>query len=408
MRVAGRSLDPATLPPDRRPARRFRLQPTPTGVVAIVGLALFLLLAPEVADPGMAGFVWATLLGLVVVGVVWPCVAVLTVAVEPAVEPSADRGRGSRPVRVGEATSVGLRVGNRLAEVSLRWVDGDQVEPVGAGPAVDVDVPMVAVRRGRFHRLSVRVSSDAPFGIATASRVVTVELPRPFEVGPRPIEVDHLADPDSGAVGEVATTAAGHGGDTTRSVRPYVPGDPAHLVHWPTSARVGSLVVREMEPPADRAVAVVVDLGIWSLPDGLGAVPVAGPGAGSGVDVGPGVGSGIGAGSGAGLRPGPANGTPVPVDDATRGLPVMPTTPLADGADRAVEGAVARAAALVADLRARGVRVLLCTAEPAPTVGEVGDRDTVLSRLSAATFGEPGSPPAGWSVRRVTPRGDDG
>src|SRR5690606_31772681 len=134
-------------------------------------------------------------------------------------------------------------------------VDGDTAVPVGAGPTVDVSVPMTTVRRGRFHRLSVRVISDAPFGIATASRAVTIDLPRPLEVGPRPIDVDHLADPDSGALGEVATASAGHGGDTTRSVRPYVPGDPAHLVHWPTSARVGSLVVREMEPPSDQTVA---------------------------------------------------------------------------------------------------------------------------------------------------------
>ncbi|HNE76054.1 MAG TPA: hypothetical protein PK623_14170, partial [Microthrixaceae bacterium] len=93
---------------------------------------------------------------------------------------------------------------------------------------------------------------------------------------------------------------------------------------------------------------------------------------------------------------------------SARDLPAMPTTPLADGADRAVEGAVARAAALVADLRARGVRVLLCTAEPRPVTGEVGDESMVLSRLAAATFGEPGAVPAGWSVHRVTPRGDGG
>lgn len=374
--------------------RRFRVRPTPTGVISIVGLVLFLLIAPEVADPGMAGFVWAALLGLVIVGLIWPCVAVLTVRVEPTV----DAGPPLRPVRVGEPTTVGLRVGNRLAEVSLRWVDGDTAAPVGAGPTVDVSVPMTTVRRGRFHRLSVRVNSDAPFGIATASRAVTIDLPRPLEVGPRPIDVDNLAVPESGAVGEVATAAAGHGGDTTRSVRPYVSGDPAHLVHWPTSARVGSLVVREMEPPADRAVAVVVDLG-------------PGPGSGSG-PVGIGLGASGGAGSdvgvGVGVRAGGSAGHPVQGVEAARGLPVMPTTPLSEGVDRAVEGAVARAAALVADLRARGLRVLLCTAEPGPTVGEVGDLDTALSRLAAATFGEPGSPPAGWSVRRVTPRGDDG
>jgi uncharacterized protein (DUF58 family) len=45
-----------------------------------------------------------------------------------------------------------------------------------------------------------------------------------------------------------------------RAVRPYVAGDAARLVHWPTSARRGSLVVREHEPPPAVGVALVIDL----------------------------------------------------------------------------------------------------------------------------------------------------
>ena len=40
--------------------------------------------------------------------------------------------------------------------------------------------------------------------------------------------------------------------DVVRAVRPYVAGDPARLVHWPTSARRGELVVREHDPPANE------------------------------------------------------------------------------------------------------------------------------------------------------------
>ena len=60
----------------------------------------------------------------------------------------------------------------------------------------------------------------------------------------------------------MSTTAAQTvgAGDTVRAVRPYVPGDPARLVHWPTSARRGELVVREYEPPPPQGVALVVDL----------------------------------------------------------------------------------------------------------------------------------------------------
>jgi uncharacterized protein (DUF58 family) len=45
-----------------------------------------------------------------------------------------------------------------------------------------------------------------------------------------------------------------------RSVRPYAAGDPAHLVHWPSTARTGTLVVRELEPPAPVGQAIVIDL----------------------------------------------------------------------------------------------------------------------------------------------------
>ncbi|UDY37952.1 DUF58 domain-containing protein [Dermatobacter hominis] len=355
----GRRVDVASLPPDTRPARRFRVHPTPTGVVSIVALVLFLAIAPAVADPAMAGFVWAALLGLVLVGTAWPCLTVMVVRVEP----DADTiGQGPRPVRVGEATSVRLQVGSRLSEVALRWVDAAEAVPLGAGPATEVDVPLVPARRGRFDRLAVRITSDAPFGMVSASRAVVVTPRRPFEVGPRPIDVERLPEPDAGAFGELATTSTGHSGDTTRSVRPYVTGDPAHLVHWPTTARTGELVVREMEPPADRAVAIVVDLG-----------------------------------------PGPG-----PVPTGPDELPLMPTTPLREGEDRAAEGAVARSAAIVAELRGRGVRVMLCTAEPQPRVGEVGDDAMAMSRLAAATAGTPGPVPHGWSVLRVTPRGDRG
>ena len=49
-------------------------------------------------------------------------------------------------------------------------------------------------------------------------------------------------------------------GDLVGSVRPYVSGDPPHLVHWPSSARLGELVVRELEPPMPVGQAVVLDL----------------------------------------------------------------------------------------------------------------------------------------------------
>ena len=77
----GRQVDVTTLPADTRTVRRFRVQPTITGVIVTLAVVLFVLIGPQVADPDMAGFVWAAALGVVLVGAVWPCVTVLLVSV---------------------------------------------------------------------------------------------------------------------------------------------------------------------------------------------------------------------------------------------------------------------------------------------------------------------------------------
>jgi uncharacterized protein (DUF58 family) len=79
-------------------------------------------------------------------------------------------------------------------------------------------------------------------------------------VGPPPLPMRY--EPHALPLGNstsVSTAPLAPGGDTVRAVRPYAPGDPARLVHWPTSARVGELTLRELEPPAIIGVAIAVD-----------------------------------------------------------------------------------------------------------------------------------------------------
>lgn len=47
------------------------------------------------------------------------------------------------------------------------------------------------------------------------------------------------------------------GTDEFRGVRDYRPGDPARLVHWRSTAKRGSLVVRELDPTAGRGILLV-------------------------------------------------------------------------------------------------------------------------------------------------------
>jgi uncharacterized protein (DUF58 family) len=56
-----------------------------------------------------------------------------------------------------------------------------------------------------------------------------------------------------------------------RGVRDYVPGDPVRRVHWPTTARRGDLVVKEVEEPGAPRLIVALDLGGGGLQGELAA-----------------------------------------------------------------------------------------------------------------------------------------
>jgi uncharacterized protein (DUF58 family) len=153
-----------------------------------------------------------------------------------------------------------VRVNGRASRLDLRVLD-----PVGSwwrtsAPATG-RIPHTAARRGVFGAIRVQLRTAMPLGVFVRMRTMRVQLEAPITVAPRPAAAHPVLQPIPTDV--VATAAAAlhrGGGDTVRSVRPYVSGDPARLVHWPTSARRGTLVVREHQPPTALGVALVVDL----------------------------------------------------------------------------------------------------------------------------------------------------
>jgi uncharacterized protein (DUF58 family) len=90
---------------------------------------------------------------------------------------------------------------------------------------------------------------------------VRLRLPAPIVVAPRPSVAAAILHPVPEELFSLGSPRLlNGGGDTVRAVRPYAAGDPARLVHWPTSARRGEIVVREHEPPPALGIALVVDL----------------------------------------------------------------------------------------------------------------------------------------------------
>lgn len=136
-----------------------------------------------------------------------------------------------------------------------------EVRPVSPpGPtAVTGRSPTVALeirppRRGIVESCTVEVASAAPFGLLWWTRTLTVALPRPMAVSPR---AGMAARDLVGTVPDAPQPSGLPGrGTAVRGVRPYEPGDPRRLVHWPVSAHTGMLMVRETERPSPRTVLV--------------------------------------------------------------------------------------------------------------------------------------------------------
>lgn len=225
------------------------MRPTAFGVALIALLVVGGLVAPSSADPQIAALVWGVLVALLVVGVVWPIAAAI----------------GQRIVVEGVPLDTSVDAVLELPLRSTRPISGAELG-VGSAPWATPDpgrssVTVRGLRRGVVAQLSLRWRTTRPLGVVRLTRRWSQPLDRPLHVAPAAI-------PQRWAPRWIGADAAEHpgtgldlGGDTVRGVREYQPGDPAHLVHWPTSLRVDTLVIRELEPPAGCGAAVVVVLG---------------------------------------------------------------------------------------------------------------------------------------------------
>jgi uncharacterized protein (DUF58 family) len=241
-------------PSAERPARAHG-----PGDLTITAVALFALGAYGVAAGSVTGEERAVAVGvfsftLFAIGLVWPIVALARVELSVTAPPDAT---------VGDEVPLRVAVRGRARRVEVRVLD-----PTGrwwrtAIPTEGV-VPHLATRRGVFDHVRVQIRSSAPLGVFVRTRQARVALPWPITVAPRARAAAVTVRPVPPRVEMPSELAvAGTGSDAVRAVRHYVPGDPARLVHWPTSARRGSLVVREHDPPANEGIALVVDLTGW-------------------------------------------------------------------------------------------------------------------------------------------------
>ena len=228
-----------------RPGRSRLTRP---GATLLAVVLIVVVSPPRHADQQVAAVVAGVGLVLLVVGCVVPLVLIRRVTVAASSPRDATVG-DEVPITLTVRGGAGLEV--RLLDPAGPW------HRIGAEPGV---LDHRADRRGRFDGIVVEVRTTKPLGVLAAHRLHHLQLPVPVEVGPRPLEVVWHPEAAPVAVGGHPHTADGATGELVRSVRPYVPGDAPRLVHWATTARVGQLVVRELEPPVPIGQAIVVDL----------------------------------------------------------------------------------------------------------------------------------------------------
>jgi uncharacterized protein (DUF58 family) len=167
---------------------------------------------------------------------------------------------------VGDPVRVDLTVSNptRRPRLSISIRDPHVAETnlflpsLGTGASVTISTRRTAARRGVVDGGPVVLSSGAPFGVAEVRRIVpatgrTVVFPR---IVPFP-DLRVSGDPSTAADDRVPY---GRGpGREFHGIREYQHGDSLRHVHWPSTARHGSLVVREFERERPARLTVVVD-----------------------------------------------------------------------------------------------------------------------------------------------------
>lgn len=114
-------------------------------------------------------------------------------------------------------------------------------------------------RRGVFTLGPVRVTSGDPFGLFRAKRDFLGQ--QQLVVYPRAEPLPNLNLPYAGLPGDGRRSERSqHTTTQAASIRPYVQGDSVNRVHWPSTARMGNLMVKEFDQGISASVWLLLDM----------------------------------------------------------------------------------------------------------------------------------------------------
>ena len=217
-------------------------------VLVLIGAAIFVI--ARTTGSGWLMVLLSALIGVLAVGVLSPPLALRTARLDV---------RAARDATAGRSLTVTVSVPVRARGLRARLVEPEGSWFAFEGPA-EGEIIAVPARRGVLREAVVDVTSAWPLGLVPWRRRLHLRLARPIEVGPAPIDTE-VPPPDARGNGADERSAPGwRDGDVVRGAREYVPGDPVKLVHWPATARTGTLMVKELDAPHRPGLVLVVDL----------------------------------------------------------------------------------------------------------------------------------------------------
>lgn len=136
------------------------------------------------------------------------------------------------------------------------------IEALPSGAQIKAPLSLGFLERGRYALESTRLTGSDVLGLfRITQRLSLQEESLEVVVGPAVVSPALRREVRRGAGGQEGARARaqlGAGGDL-RGVRPYVTGDDWRHVHWATTARTGTLAVREFEHTGRSTVLVVWD-----------------------------------------------------------------------------------------------------------------------------------------------------
>ena len=232
-----------------RPRRRI--------AALVLGAALLFTVGTSV-QAGWLLVLSSILLGAAIAGLLLPLRMVRGVSVERRAPKEAFQGDLVSVELTVRNAGRGMRLGLEIEDPHLartRMV----VPLLGPGDRAVIGTTRRAARRGVQETTAASLRSAAPFGVAQTRRSVavpgrTVVYPAVVELGRVPL-IDLAPTRDSA----VHTAPRRGTGPEYLGIREYRTGDSMRHVHWPSTARLGQVMVREFEQQHTRRLAIVVD-----------------------------------------------------------------------------------------------------------------------------------------------------